>query len=78
METLKSILQFLKDKPIWVRILGLIAILIACVIMLASCGVTRAKVVNSANGTTTTISITTNNPTSVDASPEVQLNIKPE
>lgn len=43
----------------------------------SSCGTTHAVVRNGASGTTTEIRITTNNPTSVDASPNVSLN-KPD
>lgn len=43
----------------------------------SSCGTTRAVVRNSANNTTTTIKISTNNPTSVTASPDVELNSTP-
>lgn len=42
----------------------------------SSCGTTHAVVRNGATGTTTEIRITTNNPTSVDASPNVSLNKK--
>ena len=41
-----------------------------------SCGVTRATVKNGAAGTSTEIKITTNNPTSVNASPNVSFNQK--
>lgn len=40
----------------------------------SSCGTTRAVVHNGASGTTTEIKITTNNPTSVSASPNVSFN----
>lgn len=39
-----------------------------------SCGTTRATVRNGATGTTTEIKITTNNPTSVTATPNVSFN----
>lgn len=42
----------------------------------SSCGTTHAVVRNGANGTSTEIRITTNNPTSVDASPNVSFNKK--
>lgn len=39
----------------------------------ASCGVTKATVQNPAAGTSTTITITTNNPITTDVSPDVKL-----
>ena len=52
--------------------------LIAVIVFIASlslsaCGTTRAVVHNGATGTSTEIRITTNNPTSVTASPNVEL-----
>ena len=41
---------------------------------LLSCGTTRAVVHNGAHGTSTEIRITTNNPTTVTASPNVVFN----
>lgn len=46
-------------------------------ILLSSCGGTRAVVTNRADSTTTTISITTSNPTTVDVSPDVNLSVTP-
>lgn len=76
-ESIKKLLSWIITKPVWVRILSLVVIMILCIIVLFSansCGVTRAIVRNSADSTTTSITITTNNPTSVTASPDVQLN----
>lgn len=80
METLQKLISFIKDLPIVGKVLSIIAIVIALVIMLffsTGCGLTRATVRNSADGTTTTISIQTNNPTSVETSPDVYLNTYP-
>lgn len=41
--------------------------------MLSSCGVTKATISKPAEGTQTTITITTNNPISTQVSPDVQL-----
>lgn len=44
---------------------------------ISSCGVTKATVAKPASGTTTTITITTNNPMSTNVSPDVELkNVK--
>lgn len=45
-------------------------------ILFASCGTTKAVVSRPASGTTTTITITTNNPVTTDVSPDVDLNYK--
>lgn len=45
-------------------------------VTLSGCGVTRASVSKPAQGTTTTITITTNNPITTDVSPDVKLNGK--
>lgn len=43
------------------------------VIPLVSCGVTKASISKPAEGTQTTITITTNNPISTQVSPDVKL-----
>lgn len=45
---------------------------------LSSCGVTKATISKPAEGTSTTITITTNNPISTTVNPETNLNYKPE
>lgn len=61
--------------PLIGRIFSIIAILLILISMVFfnSCGTTRAVVHNGADGTSTEIKITTNNPTSVTASPNVEL-----
>lgn len=46
----------------------------AIAMALCSCGVTRASISKPAEGTVTTITITTNNPISTDVNPNVTLN----
>lgn len=80
MENTNKFLAWLKTLPIWLR--AIVIALIAGLALIASmsmsaCGSTRAVVHNGANGTTTEIRITTNNPTSVDVSPNVKLNNSP-
>lgn len=76
MENFTKFLKWLKTLPLWMRavILALLAALSFFVSMgFTSCGTTRAVVHNGASGTSTEIKITTNNPTSVTASPSVEL-----
>lgn len=76
MDNFSKLFKWLQTLPIWLRavVLAIIASLVLIVSMsFISCGVTRAVVHNGASGTSTEIRITTNNPTSVTASPNVQL-----
>lgn len=78
-DAIKKLLSWLITKPVWVKVLSVIVVMILAIIMFfsaTSCGVTRATVRNGAHSTTTTISITTNNPTSVTTTPDVDLNAK--
>lgn len=76
MEKLKKLLDFLSPFPVWLRIVIVVliaALMSICTILsVSSCGTTRAVVHNGATGTATEIKITTNNPTSVTATPNVQ------
>lgn len=56
-----------KRRLIFTALLGL---------SLSSCGVTKAWISKPAEGTHTTITITTNNPITTDVSPNVKLNEK--
>lgn len=76
MQNFTKLFKLLLTLPIWQRafVLALIAALALIFSMsFASCGTTRAVVHNGATGTSTEIRITTNNPTSVTASPNVEL-----
>lgn len=69
------ILQAFRNLPgpiRWISIIALCIALGAVAIGVTSCGTTRAVVHNGASGSVTEIKITTNNPTSVQASPNVQ------
>ena len=55
-------------KKIW--------LLFALAIIVSACGMTKATVSKPAAGTTTTITITTNNPVTTDVSPDIDLNYK--
>ena len=76
MRKVTSILEVFKKMPTtlrWISIISLAVALAASAIGLTSCGTTRAVVHNGASGSVTEIKITTNNPTSVTASPNVQI-----
>lgn len=76
MESITNFFKWLQSLPLWMRsvVLALLAALAFFVSMgFTSCGTTRAVVHNGADGTSTEIRITTNNPTSVTASPNVEL-----
>lgn len=57
--------DFLKKLPIWVRVLFLAAIAVAVAFYLQSCANTKAVVRSSADSTRASVTITTNNPTTV-------------
>ena len=66
-----------KTKKILTEILKAIAYVITAVLTtlgVTSCGVTKATISKPAEGTQTTITITTNNPITTDLSPNVELN----
>lgn len=74
METFNKFFEWLKTLPVWLRAVALILIAaLMLVFTLSSCGVTRASVLNRAEGTSTEIKITTSNPTTVTATPNVNL-----
>ncbi len=68
-----------KTKKVLTEILKAIAYVITAVITtlgVTSCGVTKATISKPAEGTQTTITITTNNPISTNVSPSVELQNK--
>lgn len=70
----KKIWSWLKSRPLWARLVLVVALAVIAVVSLSSCGsTTRAVIRNNADSTKTTVSITTNNPTSWDVSPDVQI-----
>ncbi len=65
-----------KTKKVLTEILKAIAYVITAVLTtlgVTSCGVTKATISKPAEGTQTTITITTNNPISTNVSPTVKL-----
>lgn len=66
-----------KTKKVLSEVLKALAYIITAVLTTlgaTSCGVTKATISKPAEGTQTTITITTNNPIKTDISPEVKLN----
>lgn len=55
----------LKGLPLWLRIFVLVAIAVAAAWSISSCSNTKAVVRASAESTTASVTITTNNPTNV-------------
>ena len=81
MDNIISFLKnFLNTLPKWAKvtvsvIIGILVVFYAF-FSLCSCGSTvRATISNRAEGVTTTVSITTSNPTSVTVSPDTSLNL---
>lgn len=79
MENISKFWLWLKALPLWLR--SVVLVLLSALALIASmnfcaCGVTRAVVHNGADGTSTEIKITTNNPTSVSTS--ANLNVIPD
>lgn len=81
-EIFKIVLDWLKSSPRWCKIVApLLAGALAIVYLLSSCGVTRAVIRAPANNSYNSVSITTNNPTSVHLSNSVdstRVNINPK
>ena len=79
LDFLKKALNWLKNAPVWCRIcLPLLLAALMIVVLLSACGSTvRATISNKAEGVSTTVSITTSNPTSVTVSPDTDVNYKP-
>ena len=76
------LLSWLKGSPRWCKIVApLLAACLVVVYLCSSCGVTRAVIRAPADGSSSNISITTNNPTSVSLSGSIdstKLNINPK
>lgn len=74
-------LSWLKSSPTWSKIVTpLLLCALVVVYLLSSCGVTRATIRNPSNTSTQSITITTNNPTSVHFSSSIdstKFNINP-
>lgn len=65
MDYLQKLISVLKSLPLWLRLVVLLALAVAGAWSLSSCANTKAVVRSSADNTTSSITITTNNPTNV-------------
>lgn len=63
--TFQVIVEFLKKLPLWLRIVVLAAVAVAAAVYFQSCANTKAVVRASAESTQASVTITTNNPTTV-------------
>ena len=70
---LKMLVEWLKGSPKWTRcVVPLLLASIAAIWLCSSCGITRTTVRTSGKGTTNaSVSVTTNNPNSVDVSTQI-------
>lgn len=75
MEKIKELLSWLLGLSPFAKVIACVVILLLSVMLLFGCGTTHAVVRTSDSGYAT-ITITTNNPTSVQASPNVSLDVK--
>lgn len=76
-----EIKNFLKGLPLWLRLAVLVALAVAVGFGLQSCANTKAVVRSAADNTTSSITITTNNPTSVNVTNKqdtIGLNFNPK
>lgn len=65
-----------KTKKILQEVLKALAYIltsVAATLGMSSCGITRATIARPASGSSTTITITTNNPITTEVSPDVDL-----
>lgn len=65
MEYIQKFISVLKSLPLWLRLVVLLALAVAGAWYFSSCANTKAVVRSGADNTTSSITITTNNPTNV-------------
>lgn len=81
MEKLKVLIDWLKSLPLWLRLVLLLALAVAGAWSLSSCANTKAVVRASSENTTASVTITTNNPTTVNVTNKqdtIGLNFNPK
>lgn len=79
--TFQLFLAWLKKLPLSLRLVVLVALAVAAAMSFASCSNTKAIVRSSADNTTSSVTITTNNPTSVNVTNKqdtIGLNFNPK
>lgn len=81
MEKLNVFIDWLKSLPLWLRLVLLLALAVAGAWSLSSCANTKAVVRASSENTTASVTITTNNPTTVNVTNKqdtIGLNFNPK
>ena len=76
-----EIKNFLKGLPLWLRLVVLVALAVAVAWSFASCANTKAVVRASSENTSASVTITTNNPTTVNVTNKqdtIGLNFNPK
>lgn len=76
-----EIKNFLKGLPLWLRLVVLVALAVAVGFGLSSCANTKAVVRASSENTSASVTITTNNPTTVNVTNKqdtIGLNFNPK
>ena len=68
--------KYQNNKKVLAIILAILAI-VYCVLTFTSCGITRATISRPSEGTSTTITITTNNPITTNVDPTINAEYKP-
>lgn len=79
--TFKIFLAWLKKLPLWLRLVVLVALAVAAAMSVASCANTKAVVRASSENTSASVTITTNNPTTVNVTNKqdtIGLNFNPK
>lgn len=69
----KILLWLVGHKKVILTFLAALFALICAIFNVTACGVTKAIVRNNADSTTTTITVSTSNPTSVQVDPNVRI-----
>lgn len=72
----QKLMKILKSKEFWKaakEVAVAVGALVAVIISLTSCGTTKATISKPAEGTSTTITITTNNPITTTTTPTINL-----
>ena len=76
-----EIKDFLKGLPLWLRLVVLVALAVAVAFFVSSCANTKAVVRASSENTSASVTITTNNPTTVNVTNKqdtIGLNFNPK
>nr|DAU57991.1 MAG TPA: hypothetical protein [Microviridae sp.] len=79
--TFQIFLAWLKKLPLWLRLVVLVALAVSAAMSVASCANTKAVVRASSENTSASVTITTNNPTTVNVTNKqdtIGLNFNPK